>query len=283
MAVQSPDGWDLQNQMSEIAEVVGTDLAARGAPAERSQVQVIARAAAILRALEDTPHGLSLGQIARKVQLARSTVQRIVAALEAEKLLIAASPTGRVRLGPALQRLAASVETDFVALARPHLRALSAELRETVDLSALRRANMVFIDQAVGPQRLRTVSAVGELFPLHCSAPGKATLAAMDDADIERLIGHVYEARTPHTLTSFEGLLADLSRTRASGVGYDREEHTLGVCAVAVALRDPLGNAVSISVPVPSQRFAGREAEIAAALIGTRMAIEARLAIVAGV
>ena len=34
---------------------------------------------------------------------------------------------------------------------------------------------MVFIDQAVGPQRLRTVSAVGELFPLHCSAPGKAT------------------------------------------------------------------------------------------------------------
>ena len=93
-----------------------------GPAAEKSQVQVIARAAAILRALEDTPQGLSLGQIARKVLLARSTVQRIVAALEAEKLLIAASPNGRVRLGPALLRLAASVETDFVAIARPFLR-----------------------------------------------------------------------------------------------------------------------------------------------------------------
>src|SRR5712664_2194545 len=75
---------------------------------DKSQVQVIARAAAILRALEEQPAGLSLGQIAQRVELARSTVQRIVAALAAEKLLIAASPTGRVRLGPTILRLAAS-------------------------------------------------------------------------------------------------------------------------------------------------------------------------------
>ena len=250
---------------------------------EKSQVQVIARAAAILRALEDMPHGLSLGQIARKVELARSTVQRIVAALEAEKLLIAASPTGRVRLGPALLRLAASVETDFVALARPILRELSAELKETVDLSALRKTNMVFIDQVVGSQRLRTVSAVGELFPLHCSAPGKATLAAMSDDEIQRLIGRAYEARTPHTLTTLDRLLADLAQVRATGIAYDREEHTLGVSAAAVAFRDPLGNAVSVSVPVPSQRFPALEAQIAQGLRRTRLAIEERLAIVSEV
>ena len=88
---------------------------------DKSQVQVIARAATILRALEDETPGLSLGQIAQRVDLARSTVQRIVAALEAEKLVIAASPTGRVRLGPTILRLAASVRTDFVAMARPFL------------------------------------------------------------------------------------------------------------------------------------------------------------------
>ena len=251
----------------------------RDAP-EKSQVQVIARAASILRALEDTPHGLSLGQIARKVDLARSTVQRIVAALEAEKLLIAASPTGRVRLGPALLRLAASVETDFVALARPYLRELSTELRETVDLSALRKTNMVFIDQVVGPQRLRTVSAVGELFPLHCSAPGKAVLATLPEADIERLIGRDYERRTPFTLVTLPSLLADLAEIRASGVALDREEHTEGISAVAVALRDPLGNAVSISVPVPTPRFVGREGQIAEILRRTRAAIDDRIALV---
>src|SRR5581483_96520 len=96
---------------------------------DKSSVQVIARAAAILRALENEASGLSLGQIAQRVGLARSTVQRIVAALEAEKLVIAASPTGRVRLGPTLLRLAASVHTDFASLARPFLMKLSGELR----------------------------------------------------------------------------------------------------------------------------------------------------------
>src|SRR4029079_6130994 len=106
---------------------------------EKSQVQVIARAASILRALEDQTPGLSLGQIAQRVDLARSTVQRIVAALEAEKLVIAASPTGRVRLGPTILRLAASARTDFVALTRPFLLRLSQELGETVDLATIQK------------------------------------------------------------------------------------------------------------------------------------------------
>jgi DNA-binding IclR family transcriptional regulator len=244
---------------------------------EKSQVQVIARAAAILRALEDSPTGLSLGQIARKVGLARSTVQRIVAALESEKLLIAASPTGRVRLGPALLRLAAAVETDFIALARPFLQDLSAELHETVDLSALRKNSMVFIDQVVGPHRLRTVSAVGELFPLHCSAPGKAVLAAMTLSEVEALIGRTYESRTLHTITGWDALVEDLARIRHTDIAFDREEHTIGICAAAVAFRDPLGNAVSVSVPVPTQRFAELEPQITDSLHHAKRALEDRL------
>src|SRR5690606_28945727 len=119
---------------------------------EKSQIQVIARAASIMRALEDEESGLSLGQIAQRVKLARSTVQRIVASLEAEKLLIAASPQGRVRLGPTILRLAASVRNDVVQMARPFINRLSEELSETVDLSILRNDHLVFIDQVIGSQ-----------------------------------------------------------------------------------------------------------------------------------
>ncbi len=196
---------------------------ARRSGGDKSQVQVIARAATILRALEEESAGLSLGQIAQRVNLARSTVQRIVAALEAEKLVIAASPTGRVRLGPTILRLAASVRTDFVALARPFIVKLSTELRETVDVSIVKSDHLVFTDQVIGSQRLRTVSAVGETFPLYCTANGKAYLAELDDAAIERLIGRTYEERTPKTLTRLEALLADLKKVRKTGVAFDRE------------------------------------------------------------
>ena len=78
---------------------------------EHGNVQVIARAAEILRALIDQPDGLSLSQIAKKVGLARSTVHRIVIALEAEHFVIPTSPSGRIRLGPGLLHLAAQ---DFI-------------------------------------------------------------------------------------------------------------------------------------------------------------------------
>jgi len=244
---------------------------------EKNQVQVIARAATILRALEDENGGLSLGQIAQRVNLARSTVQRIVAALECEKLVIAATPNGRVRLGPAILRLAASVRSDFTALARPFLEQLSEELHETVDLSTVKKDHLVFIDQVVGSHRLRTVSAVGETFPLHCTANGKAYLAQLSDAAIEKLIGREYEARTPKSLVTLETLLKDLAAARRTGVAFDREEHTLGICAAGVSLRDPLGNAVAISVPVPSLRFEELETAIAERLIATKRAMETHM------
>lgn len=244
---------------------------------DKSQVQVIARAATILRALEDENAGLSLGQIAQRVNLARSTVQRIVAALETEKLVIAATPNGRVRLGPTIMRLAASVRSDFVALARPFLERLSEELHETVDLSTVKKDHLVFIDQVIGSQRLRTVSAVGETFPLYCTANGKAYLAQLSDAAVEALIGRAYEARTPKTITTFEALLPELKAARRTGVAFDREEHTSGICAAGVALHDPLGNAVAISVPVPSQRFANRAPLIAERLLATKRALEMRM------
>ena len=244
----------------------------------KSQVQVIARAASILRALEDENAGLSLGQIAQRVSLARSTVQRIVAALENEKLVIAATPHGRVWLWPAILRLAASVRSDFVALARPHLEKLTQELQETVDLATVKKDRLVFIDQVTGTDRPRAVSAIGESFPLYCTANGKAYLAKLTDAAIEALVGKSFPVRTPHTITTLDALLADLKAVRASGIAYDREEHTAGICAAGVSLYDPLGNAVAISVPVPAQRFAGREREIGERLLATKHSLQRSMA-----
>jgi DNA-binding IclR family transcriptional regulator len=244
---------------------------------DKSQVQVIARAAAILRVLEDEMDGLSLGQIAQRVNLARSTVQRIVGALAAEKFLIAASPNGRVRLGPTILRLAASARTDFVAAARPFLTELSSELKETTDLAVIKNDHLVFVDQVIGSQRLRTVSAVGETFPLYCTANGKAYLAELDDDAIERLIGTTYPRRTPSTLTRLDQLLKDIKTVRKTGVAIDREEHTHGICAAGIATRDPLGNILAISVPVPAQRFYAHQKLIVDRLRATKAALERHL------
>ena len=141
----------------------------------------------------------------------------------------------------------------------------------------MKKDHLVFIDQVIGPQRLRTVSAVGETFPLYCTANGKAYLAQLSDPAVEALIGRTYKSRTPNTLTRLDALLTDLKSARRNGVALDREEHTLGVCAAGVAMQDPLGNAVAISVPVPTQRFPDRQTMIAERLLATKRALETHM------
>ena len=122
----------------------------------------------------------------------------------------------------------------------------------------------------IGSQRLRTVSAVGETFPLYCTANGKAYLAQLDEAAIEALIGtSLRAAHAEYASPGSTHLLDELKSVRKNGVAFDREEHTLGICAAGVAMRDLLGNVVAISVPVPAQRFHDQQKLIAERLLAT--------------
>src|SRR6202790_5541228 len=114
-----------------MAKKGSSNLSSRIADSPKNSIQVITRAVSVLRALEGEPDGLSLGQIALRVGLARSTVQRIVDALRTEQFVIAASLTAGVRLGPALIRLAASASVEFDQITRPIISDLSPTVGET--------------------------------------------------------------------------------------------------------------------------------------------------------
>jgi DNA-binding IclR family transcriptional regulator len=225
-------------------------------------VQSIARAAAILRALERAPEGLGLGPLAAAVELPKSTVHRLVGAL-AEEELVDQGEDGRVRLGGGLARLAAAGREALADRLRPVLVELRRELDETVDLAVLDGAGARFVDQVPAPHRLRAASAVGEVFPLHCTANGKALLAALPEERVAALLPERLPRLTPRTIASREDLLEQLRAVRRDGFAVDREEHTEGICAVGAAVLDAAGPVAAISVPVPAQRFGGREGELA--------------------
>lgn len=249
-------------------QVIGTQHS--GPATRRSSIQVIKRAASVLRALEGEGEGLSLGQIAQRVGLARSTVQRIVDALSAEHLLIAATPTSGVRLGPALIRLASSASIEFDQITRPIIAALCQEVGETVDLSVLKGNAAVFTDQVQGAHRLRAVSAIGETFPLYCTANGKALLSVIGEDKAERLLRNPMPRMTPNTITKSAELLPQLDAIRRTGLAYDLEEHTEGISAVGTAFVDPVGRAVALSIPVPTTRFKKHKSTLATKILAAR-------------
>ncbi len=233
-------------------------------------VQVIARAASVLRALEGKPEGLSLGQIAREVGLARSTVQRIVAALAKEDFVTEARPGHGVRIGPGLARIAASLSSNFTEILHPHLVALRDEVGETVDLSILSGGSAVFIDQIPGQQRLVALSGIGERFPLHCTANGKAILSCFSREDAAVLIDKSVAEHPEHPLADRGKLVRELDAARRRHLAFDPAEHGIGISAVGVAVLDPFGRPVAVSIPAPTHRFNEQRDALAQALLAFR-------------
>jgi DNA-binding IclR family transcriptional regulator len=193
---------------------------------DRSGIQVIARAATVLRCLEREPDGLSLGDIAARVDLPRSTVQRIVAALVEEQLLMSASLKARVKLGPGLVQLGAAADVGTEKIVRPFMQELSRAVDETVDLSVLR-----------------------------CTANGKALLTLIAPERRERLLGGRLKKFTEATVTDRAQLDELLREGEKSGLAYDLEEHSEGICAVGTAFLDSIGREYSLSIPVPASRW----------------------------
>ena len=217
-------------------------------------IQVISRAADILRHLGQNTEGQSLAQIARHVELPRSTVQRIVGALSLEGFVSPERADGGFRLGPEIQSLANASRVGLAGRMRQAMKAISKETGETVDLAILGENRMLFIDQVVGTHRLRAVSSIGETFPLTNTANGKAALACVERQRAADLIA--WELGNPDASSArLAGVLDEIETVRSGGLAFDENEHTEGICAVGFALHDRGGDILALSVPVPHNRY----------------------------
>jgi len=227
----------------------------------------LSRAASILRALRFDNRGLSLGQLATSVDLPRSTVQRIVNALIDEGMIVSGHNHSGYRLGPEILLLANAMRKDITQLLHPMLASLAIDTGETVDLALMRNTNMVFIDQVVGTQRLRTVSAIGDTFPMTITANGKAALALLEVETVKNIA--TAERATKTLSKSLKTLKQELDDVRQDGYALDIDEHTKGISAAGIAF--VTGNAVyAISVPAPTSRFLEKKNTLLAELLSLK-------------
>ncbi len=235
---------------------------------DSSGIRVISRAAEILKIVGKHPEGLTLREIADRVHLPRSTVQRIVSALDDANLLIPASPTSGVRLGPELISLGGlAKQLDIVETLRPLLVRLSKDLGETVDLAVLGSEKAVVVDQIPGIHPLTAVSHVGSSLPLHCSASGKALMSTLAEEELTKLSKHYrLTSHTRNSIADWKVLVAELDQISRCGMAIDREECFSGICAIAVALRAPNGEIAAVSMPVPTERFLNSEKTLVSTL-----------------
>ncbi|KZS83633.1 IclR family transcriptional regulator [Mycobacterium persicum] len=222
-------------------------------------IQVLRRAAAALDEIAADPGQLRLVDLSERLQLAKSTTRRLLVGL-VEVGLASVDDRGHFSLGERLLGFGNATGAHIAAVFRPTIeRVATATGGETVDLSILRGQKMWFIDQIESSHRLRAVSAIGVRFPLNGTANGKAALAALDETAAAAALASF----TPEGAAALRREIAEI---RSTGIAFDRDEHTPGISAAAIAGRALGDNVIAISVPTPTERFVEKEDRIVSAL-----------------
>jgi DNA-binding IclR family transcriptional regulator len=250
-------------------------------PRPRYPIESVDSALRLLALVADA-RAVSLSAAARHLDVAPSTAHRLLAMLEHYRLVERDPATKAYALGPWLTELgrASAGQLDIRPLARPALERLVDRVGETAHLVGLQGADAVFLDCVECNATVRATARTGQRLPAHCTAGGKAQLAALPRPQVlELLPDEALEGLTPESTRSRAELLRELDRIRATGYATNRRESEPDVHAVAAAIVDASGTmrgAVTVAGPPgrmkpAAMRTIGEAVVDAAATIGAAL------------
>ena len=199
-----------------------------------------------------------LAELAKELGTSRTTMFRVLETLRARGFAEHVPATHVYRLGPSALSLAAhGTRSAITRLAEPAMADLRNATGETVNLIGVHGRRLVYEAVLEGGYSLRSLPSLGMAVAAHCSALGKAVLAASAAPSREVLLGsEPFERLTENTITSRRELDAELERTTQRGYAIDEEESETGLTCVAAVVRSSDGRpAAAMSVSGLSERM----------------------------
>lgn len=201
---------------------------------------------------------LGVSELSRELKLSKTSVHRLIQALELHQFLDHNPLTRKYRIGVEAFRIGSLFRRPLERDAHPFMRELVANTGFTSYLSVLRDVSMVITASVEGSGRIRYSIPIGEQLPVHATATGKAALSTLDGPAVDALLDRAgLPRRTSNTQTDIRKLKAELASIRARGYSVNWEENTVGVASVAA----PIPDAADGFVPVVSIGFATSQVE----------------------
>ena len=249
---------------------------------ESSSLSSVRNAARLLKVFLSREESLGVSELARRLDLAKSTVHRLLTTLAAEGLIEQDASTGGYRLGIVVFELgeAVRVHLDLHAAAGPVLASLREQTGESSQVGVLDGTEVVYVDRLESSQSLRLFTETGRRVPVHCTSSGKVLLAHLPEAAREALLARLpLDALTPHTVTDPAELRAECEKVVRRGWAEAVNEREIGVASVAAAVHDVDGVVIaSVSIGAPVIRLgAARRRELGSLVAEAGEAISRRL------
>ncbi|CAM3656481.1 IclR family transcriptional regulator [Cytobacillus oceanisediminis] len=247
-----------------------------------NMVKSVSRALDIITLVSMKKGGLGVTEIAKQIDINKSSVYRILSTLVQYGYIEQDGETGKYKLGYKFLEVSSKLleSIDLRAEARPFLQELENETNEVIHLVVYDQGEVVYIEKLEGNETLRMHSKVGKRAPMHCTSVGKAILAHLPSSVVLDILERKgMPVHTDKTITDKEEFLKELSQVRQKGYALDLEENEYGITCIAVPIFDHLGKVIAaVSISGPTMRMTeDRMNTLKSVMVKTGKAISARL------
>jgi IclR family acetate operon transcriptional repressor len=235
--------------------------------------RAVSKSLKVLELLQSARSSMGLKEIARRVQLSKTSTFRLLHTLEAAGCLVSVG-AGEYRLAPGIYSVVPTLWlARLLRVATTRMQELNASLRETVSMAALFENRVEVVAVLESPQIIRMSNVVGHILPPNASSLGKVITAFQGPEQREKLLRSYGCWRfTERSITDPLKLKEEFSRIQADKFASDREESVPDGICFGVPVFNAAGEvnvALSSSLPKMRVRDQDHEKAIVAALRAT--------------
>jgi len=221
-------------------------------------IRSVAHALDVIEEFYGDADELGVTDLSKRLKLHKNNIFRLLATLESRGYIEQNKATENYRLGVRSLQLGQAYvgRMGLLRQARPIMEALVKQCRESSYVAVVRRGGMVPLDSVDADQPVRLVSQIGELLPLHCTAPGKVHLAFESEDELKSRLSDGLKKYTPSTITERPALVQQLRAVSEKGYAVDTGEYVEDVRSIAAPIKDYTGRVVgALAVSGPAYRL----------------------------
>lgn len=220
----------------------------QGEAEDRYTVPALERGLMLLSQFTRHQRSLSAPELAKRLELPRTTVFRMLSTLE-NLGFVEKTESGRdYRLGVAVLRLGFEylASLELTELGRPLLERLCAEIRLPCNLVIRDAREIIYVAKITPPGAFTTAVTVGTRLPAHATVLGHVLLSALSMTELEHLYPEgTLTAFTERTPTNVQALFQMCTETRERGYVISEGFFESGISTIAAPVHDHAGRIVA--------------------------------------
>ncbi len=240
-----------------------------------SEVKSAARVLDVLELFAASPGSLGVTDIARKLDIPKSSAQGLLSTLAGRGYL--AREASAYCLPPELRSggWVGGLRARVLALAKPVLQRIAHESGESAFIGMLVGTEIQYLAKVLSHHEVRYDASLTQLRPVYCTSIGLAILAHLNPATTRIILGRIKLRRvTPNTITDRKTIDQMLERARQNGFAEVKDANLLGASGVAAPVFGPRGEVLAaLSIGAPTSRYAKARKQLAKVVVAEALSL----------